>query len=188
MKYYIIFFCAIFFFSNRINTLYAQDNIGVNFIFMTWHFGGDNMAFLQPNRLDEKATFVLNWGGVLHYERFLYKRKLSIKLASGAYSDCAKLFAGHTHLAFRWNFLNSNKHDLRLGFGPTYVYRQSWYRFPGYIQEIPYFKTRGNWQTTFVWYAGEIEYDYKLTNKFNIGLHVIPGVPYFSVFGIGVRY
>ena len=166
----------------------AQDNIGFNFIFMTWHFGGDEMAHLQPNKLDPKATFVPNWGGVGHYERFIYKRRLSLKVVTGAYSDCARLFAGHTHLAFRWNIIQRERHDLRVGFGPTWVYRQSWHRFPGYIQNIPYFRTKEDWQTAFVWYGGEIEYDYKINSYWNINVHIIPGIPDFTVFGIGFRY
>lgn len=168
--------------------LSAQDNVGLNFIFLTWHPGGNKMAFLQPNRLDDKAKLVLNWGGVAHYERFIYRKKLSVKLAQAAYSDCAQLFAGHTHIAFRLNVLNSEKHALRFGFGPTWVYRKNWNRFPGYVQENRYLKSRGDWQYVFVWYGGEIEYDYSVGKKLDINVHVIPGIPDFFTFGIGARY
>lgn len=166
----------------------AQHNFGFNFVFLTWHPDGDRNAFLQPNRLDDEAKLVLNWGGVLSYERFIYRRKVSIKLAQAAYSDCAQLFAGHTHIALRLQPLNSQKHALRFGFGPTWVYRQSWYRFPGYVQENKYLKTQGDWQTAFVWYGGEIEYDYAISRHFDLGLHIIPGIPDFFTFGIGLRY
>lgn len=166
----------------------AQDNFGFNFVFMTWHIGGDEMAFLQPNRLMEDATLVPNWGGVLHYERFIFKRRLSLKLAQGGYSDCARLFAGHTHIAFRLNVLNGKKHDLRLGFGPTWVYRESWYRFPGYVQNNNYLKTRGDWQYAYVWYGGSVEYDFRINDRFSANFHAIPGVPDFFTFGIGFRY
>lgn len=167
---------------------FSQDNIGMNFIFMTWHPKGDAMAFLQPNKLDKDAKLVLNWGGVAHYERFIYRNRISIKLAQGAYSDCAKLFAGHTHLAFRLNVLNADKHALRLGFGPTLVYRKSWYQLPGYVQQNRYLKTKGDWQYAFVWYGGEIEYDYKISKNCNLSFHVIPGFPDFCTIGVGVRY
>lgn len=171
-----------------IPALKAQDNLGFNFLFMTWHPGGDDMAFLQPNKLDKKATLVLNWGGVVHYERFIFRKRLSIKLAQGAYSDCAQLFAGHTHLAFRLNLLNSNRHDLRVGFGPTLVYRKSWDRLPGYVQQNRYLKTKGNWQYAFVWYGGEVEYDYRIAKNWDLNFHVIPGLPDFFTFGLGFRY
>jgi len=167
---------------------FSQNNFDANLIFLTWHPGGDEMYFLQPRRLDARANLVLNYGGVLAYEHFVYKKRLSLKLAQAAYSDCAALFAGHTHIAFRWNVLSSDRHALRLGFGPTWFYRQSWERFPGYIQQNPYLKTRGDWQYSFVWYGGEIEYDYALTNRWNLGVRIIPGIPSFFTFGVGIRY
>lgn len=167
---------------------FSQDNAGASFMFLTWHPGGDKMAFLQPAKLDRNANFVLNWGGVAWYERFVYRKRISIKFAQGAYSDCARLFAGHTHVGFRLNFLNSKKHSLQYGFGPTFVYRQSWYRFPGYVQQNKYLKTSGNWQYAFVWNGSEIEYDYKITSKLDIGLHIIPAPPDFLSFEVGVRY
>lgn len=166
---------------------YAQDNFGVNFIFLTWHPGGDDMAFLQPGKLDKNASLVVNWGGVLHYERYIYRNRISVKIAQAAYSDCAQLFAGHTHLAFRINALNGENHALRFGFGPTWVYRKSWDRFPGYVQKTDLLKVKGDWQRTFVWYGGEIEYDVKVSQKMDVNLHVIPGIPDFFTFGIGTR-
>lgn len=181
-------FLTIILFSLSTTAMLSQDNVGFNFLFMTWHPGGNNMAFLQPNKLDSKAILVLNWGGVVHYERFIYRQRFSIKIAQGAYSDCANLFAGHTHVAFRINFFNGKKHALRFGFGPTFIYRQSWERFPGYKQENHYLKTHGNWQTAFIWYAGEIEYDYNINKAWSVNFHVIPGVPDFFNFGFGFRY
>lgn len=169
-------------------TATGQDNFNINFIFMTWHPDGDEMAFLQPNRLDEEARFVLNWGAVMAYERFVYRKRFSLKLAQAAYSDCAQLFAGHTHLAFRLQILNGEKHNLRFGFGPTWVYRKSWHRFPGYEPQNRYLKTKGDWQYAFVWYGGEIEYDYKVSEHLDATLHIIPGLPDFFTFGVGVRY
>lgn len=187
MKHSVFLFTLLFFVFPKPKAE-AQNNIGFNFIFMTWHPDGDDMAFLQPRKLDPEAKFVLNWGGVVHYEHFIFKKRLSIKIAQGAYSDCAKLFAGHTHIALRLSILNSEKHFLRFGFGPTWVYRQSWYRFPGYEQQNQYLKTKGDWQYAFVWYGGEIEYDYQINRNWSLGLHIIPGLPDFFTFGIGFRY
>ena len=77
---------------------------------------------------------------------------------------------------------------MEIGFGPTLVYRQSWYRFDGYVQETRLLKTSGNWQWNFVWYGGEIEYDYKITKNLDLTLNVIPGYPQFYTFGLGARY
>lgn len=168
--------------------LASAQNIGAKFVFGTYHPTGNSQARFMPYKTDERATFVFNWGTIISYQKYLYKKRLSIKFAQGAYSDCARLFAGHTHIGLRINFLNGRRHSLELGVGPTYVYRQSWYRFAGYEQEVGYLKPKGDWQTAFVWYGGEIDYNYHLNDKWNISLNVIPGPPYFMTFGIGARY
>ena len=171
-----------------IGNSYAQGNVGLRFVFGTLHPRGEQNAFLMPNRLDKNALFVPNWGFIGSYERYFHKRRWAVKAAQGAYSDCARLFAGHTHLGLRLNVLNSPKHSLEVGFGPTLVYRQSWYRFEGYQQETRLLKTSGNWQWNFVWYGGEVEYDYKITKNIDLTLNVIPGIPQFYTFGLGARY
>jgi len=177
-----------FIFINSLHFCYSQDNIGVNFPFLTWHPGGDKMYFLQPNRLDKNAVFVLNYGIIGHYERYIFKQRLSIKVAQAFYSDCAELFAGHTHLAFRLTLLNTRLNTIRLGFGPTFVYRKSWYRFPDYVQQTKYLKTKGDWQYVFTFFGGEVEYDLSINQNTSINFHIIPGIPDFILFGFGIRY
>jgi len=167
---------------------YAQDNIGIRFVFATIHPAGEKNAFLMPNRLDENAHVVLNWGFIGSFQKYIYKRRLSLKVAQGAYSDCARLFAGHTHLGFRFNFLNSRRHYLEFGFGPTFVYRKTWYRFAGYEQETNLLKNTDKWQWNFVWYGGELEYDYKITDHIDLNINCIPGYPKFFTFAVGARW
>jgi hypothetical protein len=171
-----------------INLAKAQDNVGLRFVFGTLHPQGDKMAFLMPNKLDENAVAVLNWGFIGSYQRYIYKKRFSLKVAQGAYSDCARLFAGHTHLGFRVNFLNGKKHSLEFGFGPTFVYRESWNRFEGYIQDTKLLKNTKNWQWNFVWYGGELEYDYSISKNLDLNINCIPGYPKFFTFAVGARY
>jgi hypothetical protein len=171
-----------------INLAKAQDNVGLRFVFGTLHPQGDKMAFLMPNKLDENAVAVLNWGFIGSYQRYIYKKRFSLKVAQGAYSDCARLFAGHTHLGFRVNFLNGRKHSLEFGFGPTFVYRESWNRFEGYIQDTKLLKNTKNWQWNFVWYGGELEYDYSISKNLDLNINCIPGYPKFFTFAVGARY
>lgn len=166
----------------------AQDNIGLRFVFATLHPNGERNAFLMPNRLDKDAVVVPNWGFIASYERYIYKKRWAVKVAQGAYSDCARLFAGHTHLGLRLNVLTSRRHSLEIGFGPTFVYRQSWNRFEGYVQETHLLKNTENWQWNFVWYGGEVEYDYALNKHIDLTLNVIPGYPKFYTFALGARY
>ncbi|MBD2702873.1 hypothetical protein IC229_19660 [Spirosoma sp. BT702] len=166
----------------------AQGNVGLRFVFGTLHPKGNKMAFLMPLRLDDNATFVLNWGFIGSYQYYFHKKRWSVKVAQGMYSDCAKLFAGHTHLGLRVNLLRSERHYLEFGFGPTFVYRETWYRFPDYHQETGLLKNTNRWQWNFVWYGGEIEYDYKLNPKLDLTVNAIPGYPDFITFGLGLRY
>lgn len=166
----------------------AQDNFGISIPFLTYHFRNDDQAFLQPNRLDKNARFVLNYGIIAYYERYIYKNSLSVKIAQAAYSDCASLFGGFSHIALRYKFISTSRHALRAGFGPTFVYRQSWYRFPEYMPTKEYFARHGDWQYAFSPFAGEIEYDFKLNDKASISLNVIPAIPDLLFFSAGFRY
>ena len=186
MKNYIFIALGFFLFASK--TLLAQDNFGVVVPFLTYHLQKDEQAYLQPNRLDKDAKFVLNYGLIAHYERFIYQNRLSVKVVQAAYSDCATLFAGFTHIALRYKFISTSKHELRAGFGPTYIYRQSWYRFPGYIPTNKYLKEHGDWQSAFSLLGGEIEYDYKLNDKVSINVSVIPAIPDLLFFSLGFRY
>lgn len=167
---------------------FAQDNFGLRFVFGTLHPGGDSTAYLQPRKLDKNAVAVLNWGFIASYQRYIYKKRIALKVAQGGYSDCAELFAGHTHLGFRVNFLNGRRHYLEFGFGPTFVYRQNWNRLDGYVQQTPRLKNSEHWQYAFVWYGGELEYDYKISKNIDLNINVIPGYPDFYTFAIGARY
>lgn len=168
--------------------LNAQNSVGLRFLFSTIHPGGDDMAFLMPNKLNERANVVLNWGFIGSYQHYLYKKRIALKFAQGAYSDCANLFAGHTHLGFRLNVLNGKKHYLELGFGPTFVYRETWQKLEGYIQQTMLLKNSKNWQYNFVWYGGEIEYDFAINKNLDLNINCIPGYPDFMTFAVGVRY
>lgn len=167
---------------------HAQDNVGLRFVFGTLHPKGEKMAFLMPNKLDKNAVAVLNWGFIGSYQHYFYKKRFAIKVAQGAYSDCARLFAGHTHVGFRVNFLNGKKHSLEFGFGPTFVYRQSWNRFEGYVQDTRLLKNTEHWQWNFVLYGGELEYDYAISKNIDLNINVIPGYPKFYTFAVGARY
>lgn len=184
MKYYISILFIVF--SSK--ELRAQNNFGVAIPFLTYHLQKDEQPYLQPNRLDKHAKFVLNYGIIANYERMIYKNRLSIKVAQAAYSDCATLFGGFTHLALRYKFIATQRHELRAGFGPTFIYRQSWYRFPGYSPSNQYLKKHGDWQYAFSFIAGEIEYDYKLNERASINVNVIPAIPDLLFFSAGFRY
>lgn len=138
------------------------------------------------NRLDEKGILVLNFGGIAGYERFVVRDVISVRVEQGLYSDCASSLAGFTHIGWRGQIFRAGKHSLNGGFGPTLVYRRDWNRLEGY-EDDGYFNRSRNWQYKFYWYAGELEYNYRLTKQNELSVNLVPGVPELVSLGVGFR-
>ncbi|WP_225307213.1 hypothetical protein [Adhaeribacter soli] len=166
-----------------------SDNIGLKFFGLSIHPQGDENAKLMPRRLDEKGVLVINLGGMLSYEKFFYKDAFSVKAVQGLYSDCAARLGGFSHIGLRGKIFKSGKHSLYGGIGPTLVYRRNWHDLPGY-QDPAYFdgKPYATWQYKFLWYGGEFEYAYRLTERFSFASTFIPGYPKLISFSFGIKY
>jgi len=185
----LIFFCIIFVLSNPKVGL-AQTTFNIKYFGMTVHPYGDRQAFNMPYKIDKKGVFVPNFGGIIAAERFILSDDLSIKFAQGVYADCGAMFAGHTHLGFRyyfWHFGKDKHNTLSIGWGPTYIYRKSWAIKPGY-NDYRLFKTTRSWQHVFVWIGGEIEYNQIISNNIDLSINLVPGYPRFISIGVGIRY
>ncbi|MBK0403521.1 hypothetical protein I5M27_11030 [Adhaeribacter sp. BT258] len=167
----------------------AQDNIGLKFFGLSIHPGGDENAPLMPRRFDDKGIWVLNLGGMLSYEKFIYEDGVSVKAVQGFYSDCAAQPGGFSHIGLRARIFKTKKHSLFGGIGPTLVYRKNWYELPGY-QDPDYFEgaPTDTWQYKFLWYGGEFEYAYVLTDKIDLAATFIPGYPKLISLSFGARY
>ena len=167
----------------------AQDNIGLKFFGLSMHPKGDENAFLMPMRLDEKGVWVVNLGGMISTEKFIYQDEISLKAIQGLYSDCAARLGGFTHLGLRGQIFKTEKHSLYGGIGPTLVYRRNWYDLPGYL-DPDYFegKPTDTWQYKFLWYGGEFEYAYVFSEKLDLTATFIPGFPKLVSLSFGVKY
>lgn len=139
-----------------------------------------------PNKLDEKGYTTLNYGAIVGYDRFVVRHVHAVRLQQAVYADCSGSLAGFTHIGWRGLIFQKGKHSLNGGIGPTLVYRRDWNRLEGY-EDDGYFNRRGEWQYKFYWYAGELEYNYKLSDKTDLSLNLIPGIPELISFGIGAR-
>jgi len=161
--------------------------IGIKYFGISLHPKGDPQYRLMPYRLDNKGYVVVNFGGIVSYEYFLYRQLFSIKFAQGFYSDSGGYPSGHTHIGFRAALAKGKRGTLSFGFGPTFIYRKSW-RFKEGYHDTGLFKTIGKVQHKFVWYGGEIEYNRQLSNRLDLSVHFLPGYPLVMSFGAGVRY
>jgi hypothetical protein len=168
---------------------FAQDNIGIKFFGLSIHPKGEkDNSFLMPNKLDKNAYLVMNFGAELMYEKFLYKDIVSMKVVQALYADCAEKLGGFSHIGIRAKIFKIGKHSLSGGIGPTLVYRRNWQEMNGYINPNR-FKGDVNekWQHLFLWYGGEFEYKYKISDKIDFSASFIPGYPDLMSLAVGVN-
>jgi len=168
-------------------TVLGQGNVGLKYFGFTVHPKGDEQAHLMPKRLDAEGVFIPNVGGIISYQHQVFQDLLSVKFAQGLYTDSGNLLAGHTHIGFRLVFYENNRHSFLFGFGPTWIYRENWKVKEGY-EPSGIFEDRGKYQYKFIWYGGELEYNYWLKDNLDLSVNFLPGYPLVMSFGVGVRY
>lgn len=170
----------------------SPSNLSLKFLGFTIHPFGDRTADLQPFKLDRHARFVMNFGGVLCYERYIWQDLVSVKGLQAVFADCSAGLASATHVAIRGTFLNRKKHRLSVGFGPALVIRQDWARFPGYqssgFMNTGYLRPFGAVQWKVFWYGIEFEYDWRISERLDLSASLTPGVPMAVTLGAGVKY
>lgn len=168
----------------------AQDSFGIKYFGLAVHpLGEEANAFLMHNKLDKDAYLVLNLGGELTYEKFLIKDILSLKAVQALYADCAEKLGGFSHIGVRAKIFKTGKHGLYGGLGPTLVFRKNWLTIPGY-QNLNRFKGDENdrFQYLFLWYGGEFEYKYILSEKTDLSVSFVPGYPDLMSLAVGVNF
>jgi len=167
-----------------------RHSIGLKFMGLSFHpLSGKPNAELMPNRLDEQAYFVLDFGALLTYEYFIVPDILSVKFIQGLYADCAAQIAGVTSIGLRARIFQIGRHSLFGGIGPTWIYRHNWYHIPNYV-DTKYYKgtPTDKWQYKFLWYGGELEYKFAISSKLDFATIFVPGYPHLMAFAVGVNY
>ncbi|MGI5099750.1 hypothetical protein E4N70_05640 [Treponema vincentii] len=171
--------------------LFAHDfSFGVKLFGLTIHPIGALNYPLFPLKLDSEGFVVFNPGVTLNAEYFVWRDIISIKAVQGLYGDCVMQFAGFSHIGFRIRFLKIKRFSMNVGIGPTFLYKRSWYRLPGYNDSLEAYKGTKDedWQYLFYWYAGEIETNIQVNDNFDVSITVIPGVPDIINISTGFRY
>lgn len=165
---------------------FTQETITVKYFGLAIHPFGDETAHLQPNKLDSKARFVLNYGLFLGYEKFLYEDLVSLKAIQGMTSDCSNGLASISHLGIRFCLMKTKKHKVYAGIGPTFVVRDSWTRFGDDYESSGFFNEYhsprfGDLQWKLIPYGFEFEYDYCFSDKDQLSVSFTPGIPAMTV-------
>jgi len=172
------------------SNVFAQDNFSAKFFGFSFHPDGDVNADNMPTKIDKNGYLVINLGVYFGYEHFFHRDKLSVKAVTAFYSDCGGLFSGLAHVGFRGVIFDTENFSVNGGIGPTLIYRRSWYsKFDDYINSGFY---RGNetdfWQYKFLWYGGELEFNFKMNKALDLSVTFIPGYPKLMALSVGVRY
>jgi hypothetical protein len=171
---------------NTIN-LKPSRHFSVQWLGWTYHPNGGSMPQNNPWKLDPEAKFLLNPGVALSYDVY-FKKHVFWRTAAGYYGDCALLNAGYLHFGFRWEALRFGRHSFNGGFGPTFFFRQDWHRFSDYKGD-PIYGSRvwNGWQYRFI-PVGEVEYLFKINDRWQFQYSVVPGYPIVVNSKLGVRW
>mgnify|MGYP001080124088 CR=1 FL=1 len=176
-----------------LTSLKAQEAFTIKYYGLSIHPGGDPTAHLQPFRLDDEAKYVMNFGGFVGYEKFIYEDLVSLKVIQGLMADCSAGLASVSHVGIRGRIFDTKKHRLYLGIGPTLLVRDSWNRFgdkytsSGYLNEYTS-RTLGELQWKLVPYGFEFEYDYKISLKDHLSISITPAPPLALLTSIGWKH
>jgi len=165
-------------------------NIGIKYFGLNIHPVGDINADLMPIKLGSNGFLVPSFGAMTSFETYLWKDLLGLELAAANYSDCAMQFAGFAHLGFRIKLLSTKNHEINGGIGPTFIFRQNWYKLEGYDDTKNFYdgnRRDDDYQWRFIIYGGEVEYDYHLTENIDLSVSMIPGIPILIATAFGVR-
>jgi hypothetical protein len=168
--------------------VFSQDNIGIKYFGLSIHPKGEKLnARLMPNKLDKNAYLVINLGGEFIYEKFIYEDFLSVKFVQALYADCAERLGGFSHIGIRLKIFEIERHSLFGGIGPTFVFRRNWLELDGYVNPNVFVgDINDKWQHLFLWYGGEFEYKYSISNKIDLAISFVPGYPHLMSLAAGI--
>jgi hypothetical protein len=167
-----------------------DSHLSVELMGLTFHPGGGavNMIANYPLKLDKKAYFVVNLGVTVAYD-YDINDKWFLRGVAGFVKDCAYKNSAFVHFGFRWKPITMGRHSINGGFGPVFVMREDWHQFEGYNDKSDFYGKRvwNGMQYRLFPFGGEIEYQYKINNKWDFQYTVIPGFPAVINSRVGFR-
>ena len=163
---------------------------GANLLFqgLTYHpDGGEHEDY--PRKLDAAAYWVLLLGTQADFDWYFHKYGLA-RGSVALVRDCADVWSGYFHLGPRLNLPWGDRFVFRVGIGPTLVWRQQWYgKVAGYTHDSFYGRdTTATFQTKFLWYGGNLDFEWKIRPDLSLIYSNIPGWPEVLTSSFGGRY
>jgi len=185
-----IFFSILFFFQL---SLFCQFTVGVKIGGLAFH-----QKKVSPNyyswSIDKKGHWV-GYLGVSFSLGYQFNPYLGVKVIQSLLPyDCAGRFSGITHFGIdlhdRIVGFKNEQHRLSASVGPLFYYRKNWKTVPNYYTDEGFVKSKENkaWEHKFIWYGGQIQYDFFYNERTAISTNFLPGFPYIYTFNTGVSY
>ena len=162
--------------------------VGLNYTGITYHPGGGENDEPYKRALDDGDFWVLLVGFQANADYKLH-RFVYLRTATSAYKDCSDLWAGFYHFGFRANWDATKRLSLRIGVGPTLLWRENWYgKVKGY-QKDSFFgaASGGKYQSAFIWHGGDAEAEWKASDRISLVYAMIPGYPEVIQNSLGLR-
>jgi len=145
-------------------------------------------------KLDEKGHLVA-FLGVTFTAAYQFNNYLGIKFVQTFMPfDCAGKFSSVTHLGMnltdRIVGLKNDVHRGSVSIGPLLYLRKGWTEIVGYKSDLDFITPSKNkkWEHKFVWYGGQIQYDYYFNTDRALSFNFFPGYPYIYSFGVGETF
>lgn len=162
--------------------------LGLNYTGISYHPGGGENEEPYKRSLDDKDYWVWLLGVQANADYKLHKY-FYLRASTSAYKDCADLWAGYYHLGFRANWDVTGKFSMRIGIGPTYLWRQNWFGVvKGYTKDSFFGPAKGgDFQGKLIFYGGDAEFEWKAWDKVSLVYAVIPGYPEVIQNSVGAR-
>lgn len=162
--------------------------LGLNFTGISYHPGGGENAEPYKRSLDDEDYWVFLMGFQANADYKLH-RFFYLRAATSLYKDCADVWAGYYHLGFRANWDVTDRFSMRIGIGPTYLWRQNWFgRVKDYKKDSFFGDAKpGDFQGKGIFYGGDAELEWKAGDRVSLVYAVIPGYPEVVQNSVGMR-
>ncbi len=163
--------------------------VNVKYTGLSYHPGGGENIEHYKRSLDDKDFWVILVGGQTDID-YIANRFFYLRATTSLYKDCSDLWAGFYHFGFRANWDATEKLSMRLGIGPTLLWRENWFgKVKGYTRDSFFGPASGgDFQTAFIWYGGDLDVEWKLNKNIAAVYSMIPGYPEVIQNSLGLRY
>ena len=143
---------------------------------------------VYSRKLSSDGATVVNPGLAVAYDRFLIGDRLAARVSISGASDCRSVFAGLAHLGLKIRLLQLGRASLGASVGPMLYVRQSWHRFDNYSGANTAFQTWDQWQYIAAPVGGSLEFNYRISDRTELSMSVLPAYPEVISAGFGFRF